>query len=118
MKLRGIKSRLKEMREPILEQMAIEQAFQANCRMTMVTTEDDKEFDKAKKLFNESVGHWEVLKTALVEYDKLAESKWKISPDTLLVVAGNLMGILLILNFEKMDIIRTKAISFVLKGRL
>lgn len=118
MKCKSIKSRLKEMREPILEQMAIEQDFQSKCRITMVTTKDDEEFERAKKLFNESVDHWEVLKKALVEYDKLAESKWKISPDTLLVVAGNLVGILLILNFEKMDIIRSKAISFVLKGRL
>ena len=44
--------------------------------------------------------------------------EWKISPDTLLVVAGNLAGILLILKFEKLDVIATKAIGFVLKGRV
>ena len=45
-------------------------------------------------------------------------AEWKISPDTMLVVAGNLAGILLILKFEKLDIIATKAIGFVLKGRV
>lgn len=45
-------------------------------------------------------------------------AEWKISPDTLLVVLGNLVGILLILKFEKLDILTTKAINFVLKGRV
>ena len=44
--------------------------------------------------------------------------EWKISPDTLLVVLGNLAGILLILKFEKLDVIATKAIGFVLIGRV
>lgn len=48
----------------------------------------------------------------------MLETHWKVSPDTILVVAGNLLGILLILKFEKLDIITTKALSFVLKGRV
>ena len=115
---RSIKSRLKRMREPILEQMAIEQAFQANCRMTMVASKDDTEVQKARKLFDESVKHWEVLSNALREYNTLAERNWKINPDTLLIVAANLVGIVLILYFEKFDIVRSKAIGFVLKGRV
>lgn len=39
----------------------------------------------------------------------------RISPDTKLIVAGNLAGILLILYFEKMNVITSKALSFVLK---
>lgn len=42
----------------------------------------------------------------------------KLKPDTLIIVAGNLLGILLILNYEETNIIRTKALSFVLKGRV
>ena len=118
MKFKSIKRRMKEMRDPILEQMAIEQAFQAELRTRMVTSKDKKEIEEARMLFDESVEHWEVLRKALEEYDKLSKRNWKFSPDTLLVVAGNLIGILLILNFEKMDIVRSKAISFVLKGRL
>lgn len=115
---KSIKRRLKGMREPILERMGVEQDFQAKLRSTMVTSEDEEEIEKAKLLFDESVDHWEVLKRSLEEYDKLGKSNWKVSPDTLLVVGGNLMGILLILNFEKLDIVRSKAMSFVLKGRV
>lgn len=115
---RSIKGRLKRMREPILEQMSIEQDLQAKLRKTIVTSEDDEEIEQAKGLLDESVDHWEVLKRSLEEYEKLSKRDWKVSPDTLLVVAGNLMGILLILNFEKMDIIRSKAIGFILKGRV
>jgi len=114
----GIKSRLKKMREPILEQMAIEQSFQAELRSTIVASEDDEEVEKAKRLFDESVDHWDTLKRALEEYNKLAERSWKIDPNTVLVVAGNLLGIVLILYFEKFDIIRSKAVGFVLKGRV
>ena len=115
---KSIKARLKQMREPILEQMAVEQAFQANLRTTMVVSEDEKEISKARMLFEESVKHWEVLKHSLEEYDKLAEKKWKISPDTLLVVGANLLGIVLILKQEKIDIVSSKALNFVLKGRV
>jgi hypothetical protein len=41
-----------------------------------------------------------------------------ISKDTLIVVAGNLLGIALILGFEKVDVITSKAIGFVLRGRV
>lgn len=43
---------------------------------------------------------------------------WRISPDTIAVVAGNLAGILLILNFEKLGNVTSKALGFVLKGRV
>jgi len=115
---RTIKSRLRKMRDPILEQMGIEQAFQAQLRLTMTTSEDEEEVEKSRVLFDESVKHWEVLKKALEEYDKLGKKDRKFSPDAILAVMGNLAGILLILNFEKMDIIRSKAISFVLKGKV
>lgn len=115
---KSMKRRLNEMKGPILEQMGIEQAFQANLRTTMVTSTDEQEIAKAKELFDESVKHWGVLATSLQEYDKLNKSEWQVSPDTLLVVAGNLLGILLILTYEKADIITSKALNFILKGRV
>lgn len=42
----------------------------------------------------------------------------KLSPDSCLVVAGNLIGILLILGYEQKDFIRSKALGFVLRGRV
>lgn len=41
----------------------------------------------------------------------------KVKMDTLLTVGGNLAGILLILNFEKANVIATKALGFVGKFR-
>lgn len=54
-------------------------------------------------------------------YDVLSNmltADWKVSPDTIVVVAANLLGILLILNHERLDIISTKALGFVIKGRV
>ena len=51
-------------------------------------------------------------------YDiKLKDKKWNISNDTMLVVAGNLLGIMLILKHEDLNIITSKALGFVIKGR-
>jgi hypothetical protein len=115
---RSTKGKLKGMRDSIVEQMSNEQDLQAELRLTIVTSEDEYEVTNAKMLFDESVEHWEVLKRSLEEYDKFSKSNWKFTPDTLLVVGGNLLGIVLILNFERLDIVRSKALGFVLKGRV
>lgn len=115
---KSVKVRMKKMRGPILEQMEREQAIQAELRTLMVTSENQNEIDNAKKKLDESVEHWNVLKRSLEEYDILASKKWKISPDVLLTVAANLVGIVLILKHEKIDIITSKALNFVLKGRV
>jgi hypothetical protein len=49
---------------------------------------------------------------------KANEKDRHVSPDTKLIVAGNLLGIALILWHEKADIITSKALGFVLKGRV
>ena len=49
---------------------------------------------------------------------KMKEKKWNVSPDTMAVVVANLLGIILILKHEEMNIITSKALSFVMKGRV
>ena len=49
---------------------------------------------------------------------KSKEKDRKISPDTLAVIAGNLLGIGLILTYEKANVITTKALGFIIKGRV
>jgi hypothetical protein len=49
---------------------------------------------------------------------KANEQVRRVSPDTIAVVAGNLLGIVLILGYEKADIITSKALGFVLRGRV
>ena len=44
-------------------------------------------------------------------------SKKSISPDTMVLVAGNLAGIVLILGYERAHVITSKALGFVLKSR-
>ena len=119
MKFKGsIKSRLKKMKEPILEQLEQEQEFQTNLLTTMMTSKDEREIETSERLFQVSVEHCEVLRAALKEYNELSARKWRFNPDTLLTVAANLFGIMLVLNFEKLDIVRSKAFGMILKGRL
>ena len=61
---------------------------------------------------------WDELNEKYRVYSEMVKPSWKFTPDTVLVVAGNIGGILLILNFERLDIIRSKAIGFILKGRV
>ena len=115
---KGIKEKLKLMKEPILEELEKEQTYQKDLRTIMRESRDEEALKTLKKLYDESVEYCKVLIKSLEEYEKLSENKWKINLDTLVVVAGNLFGILLILNFEKMDIVRSKAFSLLLKGRV
>jgi type I restriction-modification system DNA methylase subunit len=72
--------------------------------------ETDKLSDEYKKL----LAHLDVLYQAR---GKNYEPRKRISPDTMLLVAANLLGIILILNFEKLDSVTSKAIGFIVKGR-
>lgn len=42
----------------------------------------------------------------------------KVSPDTIAIIVANLLGIVLILKFEQLNTITSRAINFVLKGRV
>lgn len=48
---------------------------------------------------------------------KEANSKKKLSPDTKALIAANLAGILVIVGFEKANVVTSKALSFVMKLR-
>ena len=74
------------------------------------------------QLFSLSIGTPEY-KEALDELDRLYKLKnlnkgFAISPDALIAVFGNLAGILLILNFERIGVVTTKALGFILKARV
>lgn len=49
---------------------------------------------------------------------KSQECVRRVSPDTLAIIAGNLLGIALIMTFERTEVITTKALGFVLRGRV
>jgi hypothetical protein len=41
----------------------------------------------------------------------------RVSPDAMVLVAGNLLGIVLILGYERAHVVTSKALGFVLKSR-
>jgi len=47
-----------------------------------------------------------------------SKAKWRVSPDTVLIVVGNLLGILLIVAYEQRNVIRSEAKSFILRPRI
>jgi hypothetical protein len=49
---------------------------------------------------------------------EMLAGKPRIKPDTWLIVAGNLAGIVLILKHEQLNVISTKALGFILRGRV
>jgi hypothetical protein len=48
---------------------------------------------------------------------KEIDSKKRVSPDTLAMVLGNLLGIVLIVGHERMNVVTSKALNFVMKLR-
>ena len=48
---------------------------------------------------------------------KKEEKKWRVSPDTLAIVLGNLLGILIIVKFERGAVMVTKAKDYIIKPR-
>lgn len=70
---------------------------------------DKKDYEKADKVAN-------TLETLYASKEKATKSS-KISKDTMAVIAGNLIGIGLILSHERLHVISTKALGFVLRGR-
>jgi hypothetical protein len=43
------------------------------------------------------------------------ERPWRVSPDTVVMVAGNLIGIAIIVSFEQSHALTTKAVGFISK---
>ena len=68
---------------------------------------------KNSKEYTETVDNLERLYKA-----KSLDSGNQISKDTIVIVAGNLLGIGLILSFEQLNVITSKAMGMVLKGRV
>lgn len=75
-----------------------------------------KEFDTHTKL-EESQDAFALKKREIDLKEKEAGKPDRVSKETLAVIGGNLAGILLIISYERMNVIASKALSFVLKSR-
>lgn len=85
-------------------QIEIELEINEILRIMAITDRKSKEFED--------------LLDKLERLDKLREKKSKISGDAKATIAGNLLGIGLILGYEKANILLSKAVGFVIKGRV
>ena len=55
----------------------------------------------------------------LTELQQLArEKRFDLKPDTVALIAANLLGIVLVLSYERLNVISTRAIGFVTKLRI
>ena len=78
-------------------------------------TEKERVYRHMKALDPSSREYTELLEV----YEKLCEIERsdKVSKDTLATIAANLLGIGLILKYEELHVISTKALNFVIRGR-
>ncbi len=81
-------------------------------------TEIDRALAELSKLpieseeYAKAIKNIEVLSTA-----RAHKANDSISTDTLLIVGANILGILMVLNYEQAHIVTSKAVSFIIKGR-
>jgi hypothetical protein len=68
----------------------------------------DKEYDQITN---------QLVKLKRLQAELSQSSSWRPSPDALIGAAGSLLGIVLILNYEKLDNITSKAVGFVAKSK-
>jgi hypothetical protein len=61
---------------------------------------------------------WDTLSKRYHTYNEMLKPTWRISPDVLFSGLISLGSIILVLNYEKLDIVRSKAFSLIPKGRV
>lgn len=61
---------------------------------------------------------WDTLNKQYQTYNEMLKPAWRISPDALFGGLMSLGSIILVLNYEKLDIVRSKAFSLIPKGRV
>ena len=69
------------------------------------------------KGFSSDADEYAIMVDQLVKLQTLKDSEKPqgISKDTLVIVLGNLLGIVMILSYEKTNVITTRALQFMLK---
>jgi len=79
----------------------------------------DRILEKMEDEEPDSTEYTYLVKTLTLLYEIRPEIKPnpRISPDTVLTIAGNLAGIILILSFEKAHVVTSKALGFVIKSK-
>ena len=88
-------------------------------KRTNLEKEIDSVLEKMSSLDPDSKEYSDMMNNLGKLFDaKSKEKDRKISPDTIVIVACSLLEIVLMLNFEKTGVITSKALGFVIKGRV
>lgn len=88
-------------------------------RKTALETTIDSALKSMSVLEPESKEYAAIASTVGTLYEaKGHEPNRRISWDTVAVILGNLLGIILILTYEQVNVITTKALNFIIKGRV
>jgi hypothetical protein len=81
--------------------------------------EIERVISKLEKIEPHEENYEKIVRNLQVLYEaKATNAKAKVSPDVLLAVVANIGGILLILNYEKLGIITTKAMGLLAKNKI
>jgi len=84
-----------------------------------IDLEIERVLSKLSNMSPESDGYQKAVTNLKTLYESRSQKTTRsINMDTVLTVGGNLLGILLILNYEQAHVVVTKAITFVMKGKL
>lgn len=83
----------------------------------------DQEVEHVLKALGTMMPESEEYSTAVKNLKELCEARSKkasrlVELDTIVAAGTNILGILLILSYEQLHVISTKAIGFVVKGRI
>lgn len=94
--------------------------FRNKDKRTRIEKQIDKLIEELEKTdIYEDQENYEIKLKTIERLYKLKEEKGiKISPDTIAIIIGNLVGIILILNYEKINVVTSKALGFVIRGRV
>ena len=91
-----------------IDTLSKQKETETNCTLKM-----DDSVDKREEL--ESNLKLKAVEIALKHKD--LETPDRVSKDTLAIIAGNIAGIVLIIGYERMNVIASKALGFVMKSR-
>lgn len=69
-------------------------------------------YDVGSDEYSKTLSHLERLYTMKAE-----TRKYRVTPDAMLIVAGNLLGILVIVAYEQKHVFGSKAINFITKAK-
>lgn len=83
-----------------------------------IMKEIDELHEELKLYDKTSEEYADIMKQIELLYKLDKEVQFKIDPNTLLVVGGNILGILIILGYEQAHVVTSKALNFVIKGRV